>query len=65
MSCVLSSHCSVKHEVTEAERADNAVSSEKLKCLTTRQEYLPHGRSNPGFSPEEKILQTESKLILG
>jgi hypothetical protein len=54
MSCVLSSHRLVKHEMTDAERAESAVHSVKLKHLTTRQVHLPKGSGNSGISPNEK-----------
>ena len=65
MSCVLSSHCLVKHDMTDAEHADSAVSSVKLKCLTTIQIHLPKASGNSGISPKKKGLQTECQLILG
>jgi len=64
MSCVLSSHCLVKREMTDAEHAESAVSSVKLKYLTTRQIHLPKACGNSGISPNEKRLQTD-ELILG
>ena len=41
MSCVLSTRCLVKYEMSDAEHAESALSSVKLKYLTTKQIYLP------------------------
>ena len=51
--------------MTDAERAESAVTSLKLKYLTTRQVHLPKGSENSGISPKEKRLQREGQLILG
>jgi hypothetical protein len=55
----------VKHGRTDAERAKSAVSSEKLKYLTTIQVHLLKGSSNSGVRPNEKRFQREGPLILG